>query len=106
MTELKKRLNSSMTWEEYVTYFEKEPKKPTLKPKLNPDLLIDPLDLLSDATTTDNFESFYPEVTDKLEQIQVLPFEQSQRRQRTYSENISFTFLSFIQKKIERKQSD
>ncbi|CAD8183714.1 unnamed protein product [Paramecium octaurelia] len=106
MAEQKKRLNSSMTYEEYVSFFEKEPKKPTLKPKLNPDLAMDHLDLLSDATTTDNFESFYPEVIDKLEQIQVLPQEQSQRRQRTQSENISFTFLSFIQKKIERKQSD
>jgi len=56
-----------MTYEEYVSIFEKEPKKPTLKPKLNPDLVMDDLDLLSDATTTDNLESFYPEMNDKLE---------------------------------------
>ncbi|CAD8072099.1 unnamed protein product [Paramecium primaurelia] len=106
MAEQKKRLNSSMTYEEYVSIFEKEPKKPTLKPKLNPDLVMDDLDLLSDATTTDNLEYFYTEINDKQELKQVLFNEQSQKRQRTYSENISYTFLSFIQKKIERKQSD
>ncbi|CAD8168898.1 unnamed protein product [Paramecium pentaurelia] len=106
MAEQKKRLNSSMTYEEYVSIFEKEPKKPTLKPKLNPDLVMDDLDLLSDATTTDNLEYFYTEINDKQELKQVLFYGQSQKRQRTYSENISYTFLSFIQKKIERKQSD
>ncbi|CAD8186391.1 unnamed protein product [Paramecium pentaurelia] len=106
MTESKKRLNSSMTYEEYVSIFEKEPKKPSLKPKLNPDLLIDDLDLLSDAPTTDNLETLYTEIKEQQNQKQVVLQEQTQKRQRTYSENISYTFLSFIQKKIERKQSD
>ncbi|CAD8110925.1 unnamed protein product [Paramecium sonneborni] len=106
MAEQKKRLNSSMTYEEYVSIFEKEPKKPTLKPKLNPDLIMDDLDLLSDAPTTDNLETLFLETKDNSEQIQVLTYKQSQKRERTYSENISYTFLSFIQKKIERKQSD
>lgn len=30
---LRKRLNSSMTYEEYVNTFEKAPKKPCFKPK-------------------------------------------------------------------------
>ena len=64
MAEQKKRLNSSMTYEEYVSIFEKEPKKPTLKPKLNPDLAMDELDLMSDATTTDNIETLYVEMKD------------------------------------------
>lgn len=42
-----------MTYEEYVNYFEKEPKKPRLKPKLSPDLAVEDLDLLSDAPTDD-----------------------------------------------------
>ncbi|CAD8176966.1 unnamed protein product [Paramecium octaurelia] len=106
MTELKKRLNSSMTYEEYVSIFEKEPKKPSLKPKLNPDLAMDDLDLLSDATTTDNLETLFPEIKEQQNQKKVLSQDLSQNRQRTYSENISYTFLSFIQKKIERKQSE
>ncbi|CAD8080039.1 unnamed protein product [Paramecium primaurelia] len=106
MTESKKRLNSSMTYEEYVSIFQKEPKKPSLKPKLNPDLLIDDLDLLSDAQTTDNVDTLYTEINQQQNQKQVPLQEHTQKRQRTYSENISYTFLSFIQKKIERKQSD
>ena len=69
MEEQKKRLNSSMTYEEYVSNFEKEPKKPTLKPKLHPDLIIDDLDLLSDAPTTDNLETLNLEMKDGLEQM-------------------------------------
>lgn len=48
---LRKRLNSSMTYEEYVNTFDKAPKKPCLKPKQEPDSGIDDLDLLSDAPT-------------------------------------------------------
>lgn len=50
-----------MTYEEYVNYFEKEPKKPTLKPKLSPDLALEDLDLLSDAPTADVSDTFCAE---------------------------------------------
>lgn len=51
-----------MTYEEYVNYFEKEPKKPTLRPKLSPDLAIEDLDLLSDVPTEDVSDGFYMEL--------------------------------------------
>lgn len=40
-----------MTYEEYVNTFDKPPKKPCLKPKLEPTLEMEDLDLLDDTKT-------------------------------------------------------
>lgn len=41
----RKRLDSSMTYEEYVKAYDRAPRKPSHKPKQTPDLLIDDFDL-------------------------------------------------------------
>ena len=55
MTELRKRLNSSMTYEEYLHTFDQPPRKPSLKPKQDPETEIDDLDLLIEAPSLESF---------------------------------------------------
>ena len=45
MTDIRKRLNSSMTYEEYVSTFDKAPRKPSLKPLQDPQIELEELDL-------------------------------------------------------------
>lgn len=74
MTELRKRLNSSMTYEEYLHTFDQPPKKPNLKPKQDPVAEIDELDLLID--TPDPFTTKYrPKliIQEESEELQNLP---------------------------------
>ncbi|CAK79770.1 unnamed protein product (macronuclear) [Paramecium tetraurelia] len=129
MEEQRKRLNSSMTYEEYVNTFDKAPKKPCLKPKQEPDVGMEDLDLLSDAQTeivSINLITQQPQVKKKIycdpntviQEVeedgktpvvwvdqQLTPSPMKMARQRTQSENIQFTFISFVEREIERKGS-
>lgn len=49
MTELRKRLDSSMTYEEYVKTYDKAPNKPCLRPKQSPQIIDEDLDLTADV---------------------------------------------------------
>ncbi|CAD8066253.1 unnamed protein product [Paramecium sonneborni] len=120
MEEQRKRLNSSMTYEEYVNTFEKAPKKPCLKPKQEPDVGMDDLDLLSDAQTDipQIKTKIYCDPNTVIQEVeedgktpvvwldqQLTPSPMKMARQRTQSENIQFTFISFVEREIERKGS-
>ncbi|KAM3146353.1 hypothetical protein pb186bvf_001322 [Paramecium bursaria] len=102
MSDKRKRLYSSMTYEEYMDLQDAPPQKPQLRPSESP--LTIPELLLSDDIQQQHPLQIIPE-DETVDVYDVPKIPKIKKRNRFQSENIHYTFLSFIEKGIQRKKS-